>query len=235
MKKYVCTLGTLLPLLLAAPAMAGSDDEYDYPYPSYEDFFQYHPFHFQISGGGTITQRSAANDLKNGFNVGAGLTWYPTSNLPFGIRVDGVYSKFDARDSFLGAAQAQLQTPINNGTVKMWGGDIDAEIDFRLGPRVKAYLLAGGGWYDQQVTYRYSQAVPATLCDWWGNCYPGYANQNTVVSRNTTGMHFSKNAGFGMEFGLSQKVSFFVEARYMRLDPGIKRMDFIPIRAGLRF
>jgi hypothetical protein len=135
----------------------------------------------------------------------------------------------------LSQAAAFYQTPVDNGTVRMWGGDVDLEIDFRLGARVRGYLVAGGGWYKQQITYRQQQVVGGYLCDWWGDCYPGYIGADAIVARNTSQWHFARNAGFGLEFALRGRASFFVDARYMRLDPNDRKSDFLPIRAGLRF
>jgi hypothetical protein len=116
----------------------------------------------------------------------------------------------------------------------MWGGDVDLELDTYLSPYVRMYLLAGGGWYRQQTTYRQRNYYAGLLCDWWG-CAPGYYGVDTIIARNTSNWHFAKNAGIGFEFAMSPSTSFFVEARYMRLNPKEGTSDFLPIRAGLRF
>jgi opacity protein-like surface antigen len=232
MKTLVGAPVAVLLLALAVPAMA----QYGGPgWPSEATSFQYHPFRFHFDGGGTITQRTSATELDNGWNVGAGLTWYPSSQLPLGLRLDGSYNHFSARTPLLSQAAAFYQTPVDNGTVRMWGGDVDLEIDFRLGARVRGYLVAGGGWYKQQITYRQEQLVGGYLCDWWGDCYPGYIGVDSIVARKTTQWHFARNVGFGLEFALGGRASFFVDARYMRLDPNDRKSDFLPIRAGLRF
>ncbi len=196
--------------------------------------FKYHPFRFHIDGGGTLTQNSNDTLLDNGWNAGLGLSWFPSSHLPLGIRVDGTYNEFDARPGLLNQAAAIYGTRVDNGTRKMWGGDVDLELDLHLSPYVRAYLLAGGGWYKQQDTFRQVNLYPGYICDWWG-CGPGYYGVNSIVARNTTDWHFAKNAGFGLEFAMGPRTSFFVEARYMRLNPSDAKSDYIPIKAGLRF
>jgi hypothetical protein len=57
----------------------------------------------------------------------------------------------------------------------------------------------------------------------------------TIVARYNTDWHFARNAGLGLEFAMGPIASFFVEARYMRINPNDAKSDFIPIRAGLRF
>jgi len=228
----------MLPLAVAAPASAQysapgwTHSESSY-YPEGEGF-RYRPFRFQLDAGGTITQRSNANLLDNGWNTGLGLTWFPTSHLPLGLRLDGSYSEFKARNPLLDAAAAFYQTEVDRGTVRMWGGDVDLELDFHLGPRTRAYLVAGGGWYRQQTTYRQLQLVHGIFCDWWW-CYNGYGFVHPIVARTTSDWTFARNAGVGLEFALSSRASFFIDARYMRLNPIDVRSDFLPIRAGVRF
>jgi opacity protein-like surface antigen len=203
-------------------------------YPAETNGFQYHPFRFHIDGGGTLTQRANDTLLDNGWNAGLGLTWYPTHHLPFGIRVDGTYNEFDARQGLLNQASSIYGARVDNGTQKMWGGDVDLELDLHLSPYVRAYFLAGGGWYKVQDTFRQTNVYPGYICSWWG-CGPGYYAAHSIVARNTSDWTFAKNAGFGLEFALAPRTSFFVEARYMRLNPNDAKSDFIPIRAGLRF
>jgi opacity protein-like surface antigen len=198
------------------------------------DGFHYHPFRFHIDGGGTITQRASENDYNNGWNVGAGFTWYPTSCLPLGLRVDGTYNQFQVRNRLLQQASQTYMTPVDEGTQKMWGGDVDLELDLHFSPYVRGYLLAGGGWYRQQTTFRQINYTSAFVCDWWG-CGPGYYGTKSIVARYNTDWKFARNAGFGLEFAMGPRASFFVEARYMRLNPNSSKSDFLPIRAGLRF
>ena len=238
MKTHVVAMAAVLQLAVAMPALA----QYEGPEWShtettyyYGDAFQYHPFRFHLDGGGTITQRSSATDLDNGWNVGAGLTWYPTSQLPLGLRLDGSYNHLNARGRLLDQAATIYRTQVDNGTIAMWGGDVDLEIDFHLGNNVRAYLVGGGGWYRQQTTFRQQQFFSATICDWWWGCGPGYVGVEGIVARNTSDWRFTRNAGFGLEFALGGRASFFVDARYMRMDPRNRKADFLPIRAGLRF
>jgi opacity protein-like surface antigen len=196
--------------------------------------FRYQPFRFHLDGGATITQRTNSQLLNNGWNAGAGFSWFPSSHLPLGLRVDGSYMEFSGRQTLLDQASATYGTRVDNATQKMWGGDVDLELDAHFSPYVRMYLVAGGGWYRQETTYRQRNYYPGLLCDWWG-CAPGYYSADTTIARNTSNWHFAKNAGIGFEFAMSNSTSFFVEARYMRINPKEGTSDFLPIRAGLRF
>ncbi len=196
--------------------------------------FQYRPFRFHIDGGGTLTTGSTSSQLNSGWNAGFGFSWFPTSYLPLGVRVDGTYNEFEGRTPLLNQATATYGTRVDNATQKLYGGDVDLELDSYFSPYVRMYLLAGGGWYRQQTTFRQTNYYPGLLCDWWG-CIDGYYGVDSTVARNTTKWTFSENAGIGFEFAMGPATAFFVEARYQRLDPHNSRSDFIPIRAGLRF
>jgi hypothetical protein len=147
-------------------------------------------------------------------NVGLGFTWQPTSKYPLALRTDGMYQSFGARPLLLTQAAANFGTKVDEGTVKMWGADIDAELDLRVSYSARLYFLVGGGWYDEQNSFQY---------------------QGTLVRRNTTGTHFEKNAGVGAEFANGGTVFFFIDVRYMRFAVNGENLDFIPIRLGLRF
>ena len=218
------------------PARQYSQPQWAHSETSYNEGngFRYHPFRFHIDGGGTITQRSSENYYDNGWNVGAGFTWYPTSVLPLGLRVDGTYNEFKVRNLLLQQASETYMTPVDNGTQKIWGGDTDLELDLHFSPSVRGYLLAGGGWYRQQTTFRQTNYTPGFGCNWWG-CGAGYYRSTDIVARYNTDWHFARNAGLGLEFAMGPIASFFVEARYMRINPNDSKSDFLPIRAGLRF
>jgi opacity protein-like surface antigen len=231
-----------LPLALAAPALA-YDVQYDQPHSDHDWAYtdnsspyslHYHPWHFQVEGGPVLPQQSARADFDNGYSVGGGVTWYPSRYLPLGIRADASYNNFSARQPLLDQAATQAGTTVDRGTIERWGGDVDGEIDVPLGTVARFYLLAGVGWYKTESTYWQSQVSPALLCTWWG-CMQGFVHSAAMVSRTTDQWQFARNAGAGFEFSLGAGMSFFMDARYLRLGSSSLRQDFIPIRFGLRF
>ena len=210
MSKPLWALAAALSLLAAAPAAAYGD-----VYAcDYCEQFPYSPLRMQIEGGRTITQGWGAQYLDNGMNVGLGLTWQPKAELPLALRADGMYQRFDATQLLITQAAASFGKNIDEGSIKMWGGDIDAEFDLKVGYWTRLYVLVGCGWYDEQNSFHY---------------------QGNLVSRNTTGTHFEKNAGLGVEFANGGSIFFFIDARYMRFNVNGQNLDLIPIRLGLRF
>ncbi len=210
MSKLLYLAAAALSLVAATPAVSyGNDFACDYC-----DLFPYSPVHAQLGGGRTITQGWGAQYLDNGMNIGLGLTWQPSANVPLALRVDGMYQRFGAREALLTQAASHFGASVDEGTISMWGGDVDAELDLPLTAGSRLYFLAGGGWYDEQNTFHY---------------------QGNIVSRNTTGVHFAKNAGLGLEFANGGWAFFFIEARYMRFNANGQNLDLIPIRLGLRF
>ena len=199
--------------------------ESSYPEGGNGNGFHYHPFRFHIDGGGTLTEKSNSEDFDDGWNAGFGFTWYPTSHLPLGLRVDGTYNQFSARTPLLAQVAAANGTGVYHGFQRMWGGDTDLELDLPFSPYFHGYLLAGGGWYKQQTIFREGFG-----CGGWDCGNFGY-----TVGRYDTDWHFARNAGAGIEFAMGPDASFFIEGRYMRLDPNDAKSDYIPIRAGLRF
>ena len=235
MSKSVWLLAVLVALGAATPALAQyGEPDAGYSTHNYFYTFEYRPFHAQIEGGVTLPSGRAKQDLESASNFGLGLTWQPTSHLPLAIRVDGMYEKFHDRRPLIDQASASLGTTVDWGHTEMWGGDVDGELDTLLGPSVRLYLLAGVGWYDRRDTYYQRQIVNGVVCGWF-YCVSGLFPVSVRVGRVTSGMLFEQNAGAGLEFSLGSNASFFVDARYVRFDQRGQRLDFVPIRVGLRF
>jgi hypothetical protein len=235
MSKSVCALAMLAAMGAATPALAQSGErDTVYSTQSYFSGFQYRPFSVQIEGGATLFQGMASQDFHSGDNLGLGFTWRPTSHLPLALRVDGMYEDFRDRPALLGQEAAALGTAVDWGKTRMWGGDVDAELDTLLSPRVRLYFLAGGGWYDRRESFYQRGIAEGVFCGWYF-CFTGPALVSFRVAEFSTGMKFEKNAGAGLEFALGGGASLFVDARYERFDQGGQRLDFVPVRIGLRF
>ena len=195
---------------------------------------KYHPLSVQIEGGYSVTTGTTSQYLNGGSNVGLGLTWFPLSALPVGLRLDGSYSTFGETSKSLDLASQSLGTPVSFGHAHIYGGDLDAEFDLRMGPRVKEYIFGGAGRYREQTIFKQVSFQDGVGCDFY-ECFYAYFPFVSAVERSTTGWLNSWNAGIGFEFELADPTRFFIEARYLRIGPSTNHMDFIPIRVGLRF
>lgn len=235
MSKSIWPLAVLVALGAATPALAQSGaHDTQYLTQSYYSGFEYRPLRAQIEGGVILPEGTAGHDLDSAGNVGLGLTWQPTSHLPIAIRIDGMYARFHDRPPLLARASAGLGTTVDWGRTQMWGGDVDAELDTLLSPRVRLYLMAGGGWYDRRDSYYQRGVFDGVFCGWY-YCVRGPFLGSVRVGESSTGMRFEENAGAGLEFPVGEGASFFVDARYMRFDQHGQRRYFVPIRIGLRF
>jgi hypothetical protein len=183
----------------------------------------YRPFHVAIEGGYTATAGSTGDNLDDGGNVGLGVSWFPSASLPVGLRIDGSWSRFDARYGYFDSSGDAFTHSHEN----IYGGDADLQFNLpHPSPRYQFYLLGGAGWYrEQQVVDHFESG-----CGYY-YCGPSYGGQQS----STTGWRSSWNAGIGGEIALPEGTSFFVEARYQRIAPHDSDMQFVPIRVGLRF
>jgi opacity protein-like surface antigen len=192
----------------------------------------YRPLRAQIFGGYTIAAGTTDRYVDDGANVGLGFTWFPSSVLPLGLRVDGSYSRFRARDALLNL----YGNNFTSGHDNLYGGDADLQLDLAHGsPYLKMYLFGGAGWYREQTYLRQVTWYNGTLCDWWNYCAPGYIPVVTGSERITSPWHSSWNAGLGMEVAAGEGAAFFVEARYQHISTFGSKLQFVPIRIGLRF
>jgi opacity protein-like surface antigen len=200
---------------------------YSPPHPE----LKYRPFEVHIDGGYSVTTGVTNQFYDNGANAGLGLTWFPTSALPVGLRVDGSYSWFRGKDQLVGLYGGQF-TEANE---RIYGGDADLQLDLaHKSSRAKMYLFGGMGWYKEETRLRQVSIVSGTICGWY-YCEYGYFPAVTAEQTNTSTWKRSWNAGFGMEVAVADHASFFIEARYQRILPNGTNMQFVPIRLGLRF
>jgi Outer membrane protein beta-barrel domain len=198
----------------------------------------YHPFEMQIDGGYTFTSGPTDQLLDGGANAGLGFTWFPSSTLPLGVRVDGSYSWFGAKSALLTQAGN-----FSSGNGHIYGGDVDMQLDLaHRSPRQKLYLLGGVGRYREQLELQQVALAPGFICDWY-YCWPGYVPVVTGQRNTTSAWQKSWNAGIGWEIAVAPRTSFFMEARFQSIFPksGDSRvisqedLHFLPIRLGLRF
>lgn len=197
---------------------------------------KYHPLSVQLEAGYTLTEGALRPAVDNGGNVGLGIHWFPSSWLPLGLRVDGSYSQFRETHASVNQEAAALGTNVNFGHQDLYGGDADVQFDLaHRSTRAKMYVFGGLGWYRQSTVFRQvGSSGPVFFCGWY-ECGYGYLPVVTTVARSTTPWEHSWNAGFGAEFALADRVSFFLEARYVRLAPYGANNGLIPIDIGLRF
>jgi hypothetical protein len=189
------------------------------------------PLRVQIEGGYTFAAGATDRNLEDGSNIGLGFTFFPISSLPVGLRVDGSYSSFRAKNALLESTAPGF----TSGHENIYGGDVDLEFDLaHQSAWSKLYLFGGAGWYREQTHLRQVTFEDGIFCDFF-YCGPGFGPVVTAVDRTTSPWHSSWNAGLGWEVSNGAGASFFVEARYLRIAPRNSNLGFVPIRVGLRF
>lgn len=196
---------------------------------------KYHPFALQIDGGYTFTTGDTDRFLNDGGNLGLGLTWFPSSSLPVGFRIDGSFSRFDARRAFLN----QSGVGYSFGHEDIYGGDADVQLDLaHNSSKYRFYLFGGAGWYREQTVFKQVSFQSGNFCGFF-NCGSGFI---TAEQRATSPWLTAWNAGAGFETAIGGNASFFIEARYLRIDPTGRNSDLnsfktqlVPLRFGFRF
>jgi opacity protein-like surface antigen len=216
----------------AAPPPAPVESSVAHRYDANE--LRYHPLTVAIEGGYTLTEGGVKSSLDDGGNVGLGITWHPSAHLPFAIRVDGTYNRFEESAASRSVASAATGTDVAFGHDAIYGGDADAELDLPMGPRAREYFFGGVGWYREETVFKQLSYEAGTICGFYF-CREGYFPIVSTVERSTSPWRKAWNAGMGFEFALSDPVTFFVEARYLRIRPYGPNTAFVPIRIGLRF
>ncbi|MBS0422763.1 MAG: outer membrane beta-barrel protein [Proteobacteria bacterium] len=227
MRRVFCglTVLTLAGVANVANAQYGYSNDYAYGRG---------PVQWHIMGGAALTTGHTADYLETGYTIGGGLTFRPAPMSLFSLRADLSFSRFNATNRLLNIGAEQNQTEIDDGWGDIVNLDVDGVLDIPLGARVRGYVMAGVGGAYRRIDLTQTVGFGGYFCDdWYGYCGIGVVPGDVLVQREET-TRFAWNAGVGVEFPLDRGQSFFVEARYSRMETP-NPTEFIPIRIGYRF
>jgi len=190
--------------------------------------------HWHIDTGYVATTGQIGDLLEGGWTVGGGLSWQPDFSSPLALRADLNYSRFNATRQLLAINQAVSPTEIDDGYGEIVDFALDGEYRMPLSPYVTAFAAAGIGVAHRRIALTQTVAFGGYICDpWFGYCEYGLTPGDVVVASDNTSQ-FAWNAGLGLDFALGGGQTFFVEARFTRMQTA-QPTDFVPIRVGLRF
>ncbi|MGH8139736.1 MAG: hypothetical protein ACREVV_16295 [Steroidobacteraceae bacterium] len=80
------------------------------------------------------------------------------------MRADLHFSQFNATNQLITLGEEQNQTRIDDGTGRIVGLDVDGVLNFPLGPRARAYLLAGVGAAYREIDLTQTVAFRGLFC-----------------------------------------------------------------------
>jgi opacity protein-like surface antigen len=226
MNRSLYPLGALL--LLGAWAEAPAQNYVERYYGPQEHV------HWHIDTGYAATSGQIGDFLQGGWTIGGGLSWQPDFSSPLALRADLDYSRFDATRQLVAINQAVNQTEIDDGYGEIVDFAVDGEYRMPLSPYVTGFAVAGIGVAHRRIALTQTVAFGGYVCDpWFGYCEYGLVPGDVVVASDDT-TQFAWNAGLGLDFALGGGETFFVEARFTRMQTA-QPTDFVPIRVGLRF
>jgi hypothetical protein len=227
-----CLEGRGYAVALAAPAAAAA--VYAAPAPVHyapppRPSLMWHPFGVRLDGGYSIASGNTSSNLEDGPYFGLGFTLFPIRSFPVGLRVDGSYAWYDARDKLLIANNAGL------GHEEIYGGDVDLQINLGTHEQhAQLYLFGGAGRYRERTTFHQVSLVNGIVCGYY-YCAPGQFYAVTDTLTTTSPWQKSWNAGLGWEIAIGNRGAFFIEGQYLELLPANHKQQFVPIRVGFRF
>jgi len=218
MKPY---LRFLAPLTLLGCAHVALAQVYEYP-----PYTAGRPVQWFIDTGASVTTGRTSDDFDTGWTLGTGLLVRPDPTQPFALRFDLNYARSEATGSFIAANEAATGIPIDQGSLETVTGFVGPQLETALSPWLRVYATGGAGFGYQRVELTQN----GFFCDAFF-CGPGFGHY-LVNSNDTT--HFAWTAGGGMSFALPGGQSWFIEARYERIQSQ-GPTELVPIRVGFRF
>jgi hypothetical protein len=215
---------TLTPCLLVAGLLAAASTVQA----------QESPVHWYVLGGYSDTVGSTSNFLQGGYILGGGFSVSPAWLNPLEMRFDLSYSEHNASIALLNAGQQATNQPIDSGTGSILSGTANLVYHIPLGHGVRGYGIAGAGAYYTRIEL--DQVVPVYGGYGFGYGYGygyGYGfGEAQVAAHGAT--NFGWNAGVGLDIALPYGHSWFVEARYHRINSS-SSIQYFPIEIGFRF
>jgi hypothetical protein len=175
---------------------------------------------FGLAAGMDVPLGAWLNSAKLGWTGHAHLGWFPGTS-PVGIRVDGDYSSFCARE---------LDCP-NCSATKLW--QLSGELEWRIPLDRKSkvnpviYFLGGGGfdWFTDFVPYR--KQDDGTLVTAGSKTVTGVPGFPAVIVSDDGGTFYHWSVGGGIQLG-----GFFVESQYKSINTDGASSMHVPILAG---
>jgi hypothetical protein len=203
-------------------------------YKQYPRYGQPGFHHLAIEAGAGFVSPigNTKNTQTTGWNVKLGGGW--NFSRRFGVLAEYEFNRTGIPNSVLVASGAP------QGNVHIWGFTLDPVYYYKTTGAWGGYVTGGGGFYRKLTSF----TEPVFLgigCDFYGYCYPQYAN--------VTLSHFSSNqGGVNIGTGLTHNIGdggakIYAEARYLFVDSpkptatafGSGTVSMIPVTFGIRF
>lgn len=201
-------------------------------YPKYGEQTGFH--HWAAEGGFGFASPigNTKNTQTTGYNIKLGGGW--NFSRRFGALLEYEFNRTGIPNSVLAASGAP------EGNVHLWGLTVDPVYYYKTTGAWGGYVTGGGGFYRKLTSFT-SPVYLGIGCDFYGYCYPQYAN--------VTLSHFSSNqGGANIGTGITHNIGdggakIYAEARYLFVNSpkptatafGSGTVSMIPVTFGIRF
>lgn len=200
-------------------------------YPKYGEP-GFHHYAIEAGAGFDAPIGNTKGTQTTGYNVKLGGGW--NFSRRFGVLLEYEFNRLGIPSSVLAASGAP------QGNAHLWGLTLDPVYYYKTTGAWGGYVTGGGGFYRKLTSF----TEPVYLgigCDFYGYCYPQYAN--------VTLSHFSSNqGGANIGTGITHNIGdggakIYAEARYVFVNSpkptatefGSGTVSMIPVTFGIRF
>ena len=175
--------------------------------------------YFGLNGGAALPTQALNITHSPGYTVGAMLGW-DSFRSPFGVRVDGGYTKLGEESEYAGGLPGCIGDECNGvGDPELLHANLDLKLrlPFMREAPVKLYAVGGATW----------------------NRFRGFTfvdDETDVVSLSSDNWttRWGGNVGGGLAFGFGN-TNLFLESRLQLMTVGGSRQNHVPIVLGITF
>ena len=193
------------------------------------------PLRWHVSAGLNQPVGQTSNLLRGGgYSVGGGFSLTSQRGSPLSLRFDLNYTDNSATQQLLSDGAQQSGAQVDNGRGNFTSVTANAVYKVPLVRGAHVYGIAGVGVYHSEISLTQTVLYGGGYCDpYWSYCYRGVGVGDVLVASEST-TKFGWNAGLGIEFPLYYGQSWFVEARFNRIETQTP-IEYVPITVGYRF
>ncbi len=185
------------------------------------------PISWQIYGGWAPVGGTATDYLKDGWDLGFGVTWRPNPAKAWGLKFDTDYTWWDGKDILT------QSIAIDHARARSWALTADFVYESKGRGKVGWYAGAGVGGYGLYGQQTQDAIVAGWYCDFWGYCwYVPVAGEAIVRDKHT--IKFGYNAQLGIRFKLANASEIALETKYNWVQTS-KTFEYYPINIAFRF
>ena len=156
-------------------------------------------------------------------------------NRRMALQIEYTHHWLAVDNSVIDRAQTD-SSQVQDAHASLWSLSLNGVYRFDRGSDIVPWLSVGGGYYKRNLLLTQAALVyyPPIYDPWWGWIDGGWTTGEAIIGQHSSsGPGF--NVGAGLDMGIDNGTSLFIEVRYHYAFMDGINMQLIPVMAGFRW